>query len=98
MQLRRHSVENEEDVGEQLSVFSSWLTPRLKKGWWRKVLKFMVPSMQIRQIIRNKVQRANLKELQKEKLSDKLKTDLYNEYFKEDIIKFEKLTNKKLSW
>ena len=36
MQLRRHSVENEEDVGEQLSVFSSWLTPRLKKGWWRK--------------------------------------------------------------
>ena len=69
-----------------------------KKGWWRKVLKFMVPSMQIRQIIRNKVQRANLKEFQKEKLSEKLKTDLYNEYFKEDIIKFEKLTNKKLSW
>jgi len=69
-----------------------------KKGWWRKILKFMVPSMQIRQIIRNKVQRANLKEFQKEKLSEKLKTDLYNEYFKEDIIKFEKLTNKKLSW
>ena len=69
-----------------------------KKGWWRKILKFMAPSMQIRQIIRNKVQRANLKEFQKEKLSEKLKTDLYNEYFKEDIIKFEKLTNKKLSW
>jgi len=31
LQLRRHSVENEEDVGEQLSVFSSWLTPRFKK-------------------------------------------------------------------
>ena len=58
----------------------------------------MVPSMQLRQIIRNKVQSANLKEIQKEKLSEKLKTDLYNEYFKEDIIKFEKLTNKKLSW
>ena len=58
----------------------------------------MVPSMQIRQIIRNKIQRANLQELRKEKLSEKLKTDLYNEYFKEDIIKFEKLTNKKLSW
>ena len=69
-----------------------------KKGWWRKILKFMVPSMQIRQIIRNKVQRANLKEFQKEKLSEKLKTDLYNEYFKADIIKFEKLTNKKLNW
>ena len=69
-----------------------------KKGWWRTVLKFMVPSMQLRQIIRNKVQRVNLKEFRKEKLSEKLKTDLYNEYFKEDIIKFEKLTNKKLSW
>ena len=69
-----------------------------KKGWWRTVLKFLVPSVQLRQIIRNKVQRVNLKEFQKEKLSEKLKTDLYNEYFKEDIIKFEKLTNKKLSW
>ena len=69
-----------------------------KKGWWKKVLKFMIPYIQIRQIIRNKVQRANLKEFQQEKLSEKLKTDLYNEYFKEDIIKFEKLTNKKLSW
>ena len=69
-----------------------------KRGWWRKVLKFMVPSIQIRQIISNKVQRANLKEFQKEKLSNKLKTDLYNKYFKEDIIKFEKLTNKRLSW
>ena len=69
-----------------------------KRGWWRNVLKFMIPSIQIRQIISNKVQRANLKEFQKEKLSEKLKTDLYNEYFKEDIIKFEKLTNKKLSW
>lgn len=68
------------------------------KGWWRKVLKFMIPSVQIRQIIRNKVQRANLKEFQKEKLSEKIKADLYNEYFKEDIIKFEKLTNKKLNW
>jgi len=69
-----------------------------KRGWWRKVLKFMIPSIQIRQIISNNIQRANLKEIQKEKLSEELKTDLYNEYFKEDIIKFEKLTNKKLSW
>lgn len=69
-----------------------------KKGWWRKVLKLIFPSIQIRQIIRNQVQRANLKEFQKDKLSEKLKTDLYNEYFKEDIIKFEKLTNKNLSW
>ena len=37
-----------------------------KKGWWRKVLKFIFPSIQIRQIIRNQVQRANLKEFQKD--------------------------------
>ena len=37
-----------------------------KKGWWRKVLKFIVPSIQIRQIIRNQIRRANLKEFKKE--------------------------------
>ena len=69
-----------------------------KKGWWRKVLKFLIPSVQLRQIIRNRIQRANIKEYKTEELPEKLKSKLYNTYFKEDIIKFEKLTNKKLNW
>ena len=69
-----------------------------KKGWWRKVLKFLIPSVQLRQIIRNRIQRANIKEYKTEELPEKLKYKLYNTYFKEDIIKFEKLTNKKLNW
>ena len=69
-----------------------------QKGWWRKVLKFTIPSVQLRQIIRNKIQIANIKEYKTEELPEKLKSKLYNTYFKEDIIKFEKLTNKKLNW
>ena len=69
-----------------------------KKGLWRKVLKFLIPSIQIRQIIRNKIQRANISSFTPKKLDDTFKIDLYNKYFKEDILKFEKLINKKVNY
>jgi len=69
-----------------------------KKGWWRKVLKLLVPSIQLRQIIKNRIQRANIKEYKKEELPKELKSRLYNTYFKENMRKFEQLTNKKLTW
>jgi len=69
-----------------------------KRGWWRKILKFLVPSIQLRQIIRNKIQRANIEEFKADKLSKKLKEEIFNKYFKEDILKFEKLTNKKTNY
>ena len=69
-----------------------------KRGWWRKVLKFLIPSVQVRQIIKNRIQRANIKEYKIEELSEELKSKLYNTYFKENMRKFEQLTNKTLTW
>jgi hypothetical protein len=69
-----------------------------KRGWWRKVLKLLVPSVQLRQIIRNRIQRANIREYKTEELPEELKSKLYNTYFKENMRKFEQLTNKTLTW
>ncbi|MBT6808406.1 MAG: hypothetical protein HOA52_02835, partial [Flavobacteriales bacterium] len=69
-----------------------------KRGWWRKILKFLVPSIQLRQIIRNKIQRANIIEIKVEKLSDELKREIYRNYFSVQIDSFSKTSNKKISW
>ena len=69
-----------------------------KRGWWRKVLKFLISPVQVRQIIKNRIQRANIKEYKIEELSEELKSKLYNTYFKENMRKFEQLTNKKMNW
>ena len=68
------------------------------RGLWKRVLKFLVPSIQLRQIIRNKIQRANISSFTPERLDDKFKIELFDRYFKEDIINFEKISKKKLSW
>lgn len=69
-----------------------------KRGSFREVIKWIVPSVKYRQIIRNKIQRANTKELEIKNLSDNIRQNLYTKYFEEDIMKFERLTNKKLGW
>ena len=69
-----------------------------KKAWWRSILKFMIPSIQLRQIIRNTIQRSNIKEFKAEKITLELKSELYNKYFKSSVIKFENLSNKKMNW
>lgn len=69
-----------------------------KKGWWRSILKFMISSVQLRQIIRNRIQRANIKEFKAEKITLELRSELYNKYFKSSVVKFENLSNKKMNW
>ena len=69
-----------------------------KQGWWRTIIKWFVPSVQLRQIIRNRIQRLNIEEYKAEKLSKELKRQLFYSYFKENIDKFERLTNKKMNW
>ena len=69
-----------------------------KKSWWRSILKFMIPSVQLRQIIRNRIQRSNIKEFKAEKITLELKSELYNKYFKSSVVKFENLSNKKMNW
>lgn len=69
-----------------------------KKAWWRSILKFMIPSVQLRQIIRNRIQRLNIKQFKAEKITLQLKSELYNKYFKSSVLHFENLSNKKMNW
>ena len=69
-----------------------------KRGWWRKVIKFMIPSMQLRQIIRNRIQRINITEFNPHQLSREVKFDILEKYFREDISNLERIINKKMNW
>ena len=69
-----------------------------KKAWWRSILKFMIPSVQLRQIIRNRIQKLNIKQFKAEKITLQLKSELYNKYFKSSVLHFENLSNKKMNW
>jgi len=69
-----------------------------KKGWWRTIIKWLLPSIQFRQIIRNRIQRLNIKEYRAEKISEELKSKLFSSYFRNNIDKFERLTDKKMNW
>ena len=68
------------------------------KGFWRQLIKRMVPNAQTRQIIRNKIQRVNIKEIKSSPLPDSLKSYLYDKYFRDNIETFEKLTKMKLEY
>ena len=69
-----------------------------KKGWWRDVIKFMIPSVQLRQIIRNRIQRINITEFKAQQLSQEVKSNLLEKYFRKDISDLEKTLNKKMNW
>ena len=69
-----------------------------KRGWWRKVIKFMVPSIQLRQIIRNRIQRINSTEFKYQQLNKEVKSDILEKYFREDISNLERIINKKMNW
>ena len=69
-----------------------------KTGWWRVFLKNIIPSLKIRQIIRNRIQRLNIKTYSPPKLEELEKKEIYNKYFKNDVQDLEKLLNKKMCW
>ena len=69
-----------------------------KRGWFREVIKFMVPSKPLRQIINNKIQRMNIKESEFQQLSRELRSDILKNYFREDISNLERIINKKMNW
>ena len=78
---------------------SIWLKKFMKKtGWWRVVLKNSIPSLKIRQIIKNRIQRANIKTYSPPKLDNIEKNEIYNTYFKNDVQSLEKLLDKKMYW
>ena len=78
---------------------STWLKKVMKKtGWWRVLIKRMIPSLKIRQIIKNRIQRANITTFTPSKLSSLEKRELFNLFFKDDVGELELLLNKRMNW
>jgi hypothetical protein len=69
-----------------------------KKGWWRVFLKWIIPSLKIRQIIKNKLQRLNITRFTPKSLNQAVKEKMYADYFAEDVSKLEQLIDRKMNW
>jgi hypothetical protein len=69
-----------------------------KTGWWRIVIKNMIPSLKMRQIIKNRIQRANLNEFIPPQLSEFEKQNIFEVDFKDDVNKLEILLGRKMNW
>ena len=96
---------NSEDLDINISSNKSseakfkWLKKVMKKtGWWRVLIKSMIPSLKIRQIIKNRIQRANITNFTPSKLSSLEKRELFNLFFKDDVGELELLLNKRMNW
>ena len=66
-------------------------------GWWRTVLKKMIPSIKIRQIIRNRIQRANISVFNPPKITQVQRHNIYNSYFRNDIDNLEIILDRDFS-
>lgn len=78
---------------------SIWLKRLMKRtGIWRKIFRYIIPSLKVRQIIRNKIQRLNLKERTPDKLGLQERKEIFNTYFKSDVLDLENLLKKEMHW
>jgi len=76
-----------------------WAKKLMKKtGFWRVILKSLIPSLKIRQIIKNSLQRANTNEYIPKALSQTDKKAIFETYFKQDVVALEKLIDRKMNW
>ena len=64
-----------------------------KKSFLRKLLKFMIPSLEFRQRIRNKIHEKNNKASIKTSLTKQERDFCYHNYFENDINELEKMLN-----
>lgn len=64
---------------------------------FRKILKVIVPQKQ-RQIIRNKIKNFNKEDFVYLQLSEEKRRQLFEKYFRKDIMKLENLIGKKMNW
>lgn len=64
---------------------------------FRKTLKIIVPQKQ-RQIIRNKIKNFNKEDFVYLQLSEEKRRQLFEKYFRKDIMKLENLIGKKMNW
>ena len=85
------------------NVASKAISKRLKKimkkkSWYRKIIKYLIPSFTTRQILRNKIHKLNNTSFQPKQLSDDSKFRILDKYFKKDIVKLEIILNKDMNW
>ena len=69
-----------------------------KTGWWRQIIKYIFPSLKIRQIIKNRIQRLNIITFTPPKLSNKERKNILNHYFCKDIKTVEGLLGREMNW
>ena len=62
----------------------------------RRIAKNIVPSLELRQKIRNKIHASNNKTKAPQKLTKELRLSIFNQYFKEDVNRLEALLKKDL--
>tara|TARA_B110000240_G_scaffold130525_1_gene144908 strand:- start:204 stop:623 length:420 start_codon:yes stop_codon:yes gene_type:complete len=76
-----------------------WIKRLLKKtGWWRSIIKALIPSLKFRQIIKNRIQRASISSFIPTPLNTAQREKIYQLYFTEEINKLEQLLNRKMNW
>ena len=76
-----------------------WLKSLMQKtGWWRQIIKYIFPSLKIRQIIKNRIQRLNITPFTPPKLSDEERKNIINHYFCKDIKTVEGLLGREMNW
>ena len=76
-----------------------WIKRLLKKtGWWRSIIKALIPSLKFRQIIKNRIQRASISSFIPTPLNTAQREEIYQLYFTEEINKLEQLLNRKMNW
>ena len=76
-----------------------WLKQFMKKtGWWRRVLKSIIPSLKIRQIIKNRIQRANIRTFKPVELEVAFRKELYNKFYAKNVKNLEELIERKMNW
>ena len=69
-----------------------------KTGWWRTLIKQIIPSLKIRQIMKNRIQRANISAFNQPQISQVERQNIYNSYFKQDVHNLEELLKRKMYW
>ena len=67
-------------------------------GLWRVLIKRMIPSLKFRQILKNRIQRANIIKFKPEELPHSLKKEIYDMYFADQIVLLEELLDRKMNW
>ena len=76
-----------------------WIKKLLQKtGWWRRAIKYLIPSLKVRQIIKNKIQRASISPFIPKILTIDERKKIYKLYFSEENKNLELLISRKMNW